>query len=238
MILLYIMDNSTLILIFVAMILIYMIFTYIFFESKREFILGFSKLVQGFAVGFLLLGYIDNKNKEKNEIIKQKKEEYIKYVSDTFDSIEQMFLNNPKELSNLWYEFYGFDNFPEPQSNNDNKNVNQNENQLKNIDNNAMTQFEYITLLKIIQKIYVVYIQNNDIFNDINFSDKLRHYIKRSKKFKKVFAVTKDMYSIDFYKKLVSTGLIDDADVNVENVDIPKLISSYKFNNNEKCKLI
>jgi len=211
---------------------------YIIYGSKRKFIIGISQVVQGFAVGFLLVGYLDAKNKERNEVVKQKKEEYVKYVSETFDSIEQMFLNNPKELSNLWYEFYGFDNFPEPQTNNDNKNGNQNEKQIQNADTSNMTQFEYVTLLKIIQKIYVVYIQNNDIFNDINFSDKLRHYIKRSKKFKQVFGLTKDMYSINFYKKLVSTGLVDDDDVNVERVNIPKLISLYKINSSEKCQLI
>jgi len=211
---------------------------YVIYGSKRKFIIGISQVVQGFAVGFLLVGYIESKNKNTIDAIKQKKEEYVKYVSETFDSIEQMFLNNPKELSNLWYEFYGFDNFPHPQSNNDNKNGNQNEKELKNADGSNMTQFEYVTLLKIIQKIYVVYIQNNDIFNDINFSDKLRHYIKRSKKFKEVFAVTKDMYSIDFYKKLISTGLVDDEDVNIENVHVPKLISSYKINASEKCQIV
>jgi hypothetical protein len=229
------MDNSKLILIFILITLIGMLTGYVIYGSKRKFIIGISQVVQGFAVGFLLVGYIETSNKDKNAIEKKNKEDYIKYVSEIFDDIEQMFLNNPKELSNLWYEFYGFDNFPKPQSNNDNKN----EKELKNADDdNNMTQFEYVTLNKLIQKIYVIYIAYNDVFDDINFSDKIRHYVKRSKKFQTVFALTKDMYSIDFYKKLLSTGLLDSDSVNVESVHVPKLISSYKITTPHPCQII
>jgi hypothetical protein len=223
--------NSNIILAVIVIILFYFIGQFILFETKREFIIGISKVVQGFAVGFLLVGYLESKNKEKQDEIKRKEEEYIRYVSDTVEEIEQLFLDNPKELTNLWYEFYGYDKFP-------NK-IGINEKEINNSDiTSEITQIEYVTLLKIIQKLYVIFIVDSNIYDDIYFINRVWHYIKRSNKCKYVFSVTREIYSIEFYKKLLSTGLLVEDEQDVIDVTIPNPTKSYVVENSKKCNHI
>jgi hypothetical protein len=222
--------STNIILAVVVFILFYFIGEFVLFESRREFIIGISKVVQGFAVGFLLVGYIENKNKEKEEAIKRKDEEYIKYVSDTVEKIEQMFLDNPKELTNLWYEFYGYDNFPDK--------IGINEKKINNFDNSEITQIEYVTLVKMLQQLYVIFIVDNTIYDDIQFINRVWHYIKRSKKCKHVFSLTREVYSIEFYKKLLEKGLIEESEIDVIDVSIPKVNDIGEITDSKKCNNI
>ena len=139
-----------------------------------------------------------------------------------------MFLDNPKELTNLWYEFYGYDNFP-------NK-IGINEKEINNSDVTAeITQIEYVTLLKILQKLYVIFIVDNTIYDDIHFINRVWHYIKRSNKCKYVLSLTRSIYSIEFYKKLVSTALVVEGELDIISVSIPKPTKSYTVPETKKC---
>lgn len=94
----------------------------------------------------------------------------------------------------------------------------------KNIDKiiDNITSIEYITLLKIIQYIEIMFIINENIFKDLNFRNRIINYTN-SKKFRRVLAYNKNNYSYAFLKKMNDLKIIVNTDIEVENISIPKI---------------
>ena len=120
-----------------------------------------------------------------------------------------MYIENMEELNNLYYEFYGFNNFSVGQIK-------------KTGDKSIITNLEYITIQKIIDYLFNIFITNPDIYYDINFNNKIINYTN-SNKFKKVFSYIKNNYSPSFIKLLNDQQIIKNSDIYVETINIPKL---------------
>jgi len=144
---------------------------------------------------------MSNENTKQIQDAYNAKRDYIDFIGRSFDKIDSYYLENPNELNNLYYEFYGYSNFP---VRNIKENINQNQNQRSDSnslteDKRKVTDIEYIVLLKIIQQINIMFITNEKIFEDINFRNKLINFT-RSAKFKEVLSFNKNI-PIDTIKK-------------------------------------
>lgn len=199
-----------------------LIYLYIHTVEHRILITGVVSILSSSTLVIGLINYINNEKIKQDTDNKMIQNNYVEY----FDKIDGYYISNPKELQSLFYEFYGYNNFPEKYDSNDkinNKNNNDNDNN-KNIDNtiNNITSIEYITIIKIIQYIEIIFIMNNNIFEDLNFRNRIINYT-RSQKFKNVLAYNKNSFTYNFIKKLLDLQLIYVKDIEVENISIPKI---------------
>lgn len=196
------------ILIIVYIIVVFVILTIYIYSPHSKLVTDSISILSGLTIA---LGIINFSNIEKqNEINKQveKMNSYVNNISSVFNKIDLLYVNNMKDLHNLYYEFYGFNNFPAPTKPDSNP--------------NRITSLEYITIQMIIDYLYNIFITNPEIFTDINFKNKITTYTN-SKKFKSVFAFLKNNYSPDFMKVLNERQIIKDNEIDIDNINIPKL---------------
>ena len=231
------MEFTTVLYIYFTLIII-LIYLYIYTVEHRILITGIVSILSSSTLVIGLINYITSENirNEQTNLSNQKK--YIDFISGSFDKIDNYYINNPSELHSLFYEFYGYNNFPEKYTNSKinnvtnnsinnnsiNNNINNSDDTNKNTDKiiDNITSIEYITLLKIIQYIEIMFIINENIFKDINFRNRLINYTN-SKKFKRVLAYNKNNYSSAFLKKMNELQIIIDKEIEVENISIPKI---------------
>ena len=220
-----------------------LIYLYIHTVEHRILITGVVSILSSSTLVIGLINYVSNENVKIEQETKTNQKNYIDFISGSFDKIDNYYINNPKDLHSLFYEFYGYNNFPEKYSGNDkindvnnsinnstnnniinNIDINNNDDNNKDIDNiiDNITSIEYITLLKIIQYIEIMFIINEDIFKDLNFRNRIINYTN-SKKFRRVLAYNKNNYSNAFLKKMSELKIIISSDIEVENISIPKI---------------
>jgi hypothetical protein len=239
------MDFTTILYLYFILIAI-LIYLYIHTVKNRLLITGIVSILSSSTLVIGLVNYISNEKDKNIQDTKTNQKNYIDFISGSFDKIDNYYINNPKQLHSLFYEFYGYNNFPEKYDDNDNNvnnnNVNNNhiinnntinnvdinnidDDSNKNIDKtiNNITAIEYITLLKIIQYIEIMFIINENIFTDLNFRNRIINYTN-SKKFRRVLAYNKNNYSNAFLIKMNELKIISSSDIEVENISIPKII--------------
>jgi len=230
------MFDFSFVLYFYIILISILIYLYINITKHRLLISGIVSILSSSTLVLGLINYINTENSKVNELKEKKQKNYIDFISGSFDKIDNYYINNPKLLHALFYEFYGFNNFPKKYDNdNDNNNDNDNDkinhtnsNIIKNIDinndeENNITSIEYITLLKIIQYIEIMFIINENIFEDLNFRNRIINYTN-SAKFRKVLAYNKNNYSNEFLKKMDYLKIITSDEIEVENIPIPKIV--------------
>ena len=209
--------NNYILMIYFLVILI-LIICYIYVDKDRQLITGIVSILSGSAVALGLLNYIHGEETKKQQSEYTAKRDYIDFVGGTFDKIDSYYLENPNELNNLYYEFYGYHNFPIKDKK---ENINLKEkNDIE--DKKKITDIEYIVLLKIIQQIEIMFITNEHIFEDISFKNKITNYT-RSEKFKKVLAFNKNDFPSVFIQTLDKLQIIIHKDLQIEEISIPKL---------------
>lgn len=204
-----------------------LIYLYIHIEKHRILITGIVSILSSSTLAVGLINYVNSENIRNEQETKTNQKNYIDFISGSFDKIDNYYVTNPKELHSLFYEFYGYNNFPEKYDNNNGNNMNHNMNNemVNNNDDkvkNNISSIEYITLLKIIQYIEIMFIINENIFQDVNFRNRIINYTN-SKKFRRVLAYNKNNYSHSFLKKMINLKIIDSTDIEVENLPIPKI---------------
>lgn len=216
--------NYSFILAVYFLIIVVLIFIYIYADSNRKLITGVVSILSGSTIALGLLNYMSNENTKQIQDAYNAKRDYIDFIGNSFDKIDSYYLENPNELNELYYEFYGYSNFPVR-----NIKENQNQNQNQRSDSNSLTEdkrkvtdIEYIVLLKIIQQINIMFITNEKIFEDINFRNKLINFT-RSTKFKEVLSFNKNNFASEFIEKLNKLKIITDEEIQVEQITIPKI---------------
>jgi len=232
------LDFTTVLYLYFILIAI-LIYLYIHIVKHRILITGIVSILSSSTLALGLINYVSSENVRNEQEAKANQKNYIDFISGSFDKIDNYYITNPEELHSLYYEFYGYNNFPEKYKNNKNfdKNsdiINNNgiNNSINNDDNangknidktiNEITSIEYITLLKIIQYIEIMFIINENIFQDLNFRNRIINYTN-SKKFRRVLAYNKNNYSYAFLKKMDDLKIISETDIEVENISIPKI---------------
>jgi hypothetical protein len=217
------------------MLVIILIYLYIYVVEHRKVISGIVSIVSTSTLLVGLINYVNNEEVKNQQTNESNQKKYIDFISGSFDKIDNYYINNPSELHSLYYEFYGYNNFPEKYTNSKINNVTNNSINNNSINNNDetnnkntdktidnITPIEYITLLKIIQYIEIMFIINKNIFTDLNFRNRIINYTS-SKKFKRVLAYNKNNYSSAFLQKMEDLKIIINRDIEVENIPIPKL---------------
>jgi hypothetical protein len=234
------MLNFTTILYFYFILIAILVYLYIYVIQNRLLITGIVSILSSSTLVIGLINYISSEKIRNDQENKSNKKNYIDFISGSFDKIDNYYINNPKELHSLYYEFYGYNNFPEKYNGSDKSNdiLNDKNNIINNVDMNTndddsnknidtvinnITSIEYITLLKIIQYIEIMFIINENIFQDLNFRNRIINYTN-SKKFRRVLAYNKNNYSNDFLIKMNELKIITSPDIAVENISIPKII--------------
>lgn len=232
MLLYYMLDFMTILYIYFMLIII-LIYLYIYTVKHRILITGIVSILSSSTLVIGLVNYITSEISRTQQTTTTNQKNYIDFISGSFDKIDNYYMNNPLELHSLYYEFYGYNNFPEKYTNskinnvtssiNDNS-INNNDDTNKNTDKTIdnITSIEYITLLKIIQYIEIMFIINENIFKDLNFRNRIINYTN-SKKFRRVLAYNKNNYSSAFLQKMDDLKIIIDRDIEVENISIPKI---------------
>ena len=207
-------DNNILTRIFTIyfICLIVLIYLYITHEKHRNIISGIISILSGTSIAVSLFSIINNEQKLQFETDKKSVQDYAEFINSSFDKIDGYYLSYPKELHSLFYEFYGNNSFPQ------NENISE---------NNKINTIEYITILKIIQHIYLMYIINNNIFEDVDFRNRISNYLN-SRKFKYIFARNKNNYSDRFIKYLLNLNFITEEELRVNSISIPSIGSSIK----------
>lgn len=227
------LDFTTVLYLYFVLIAI-LVYLYIYVVKHRIIITGIVSILSSSTLAIGLINYVTSENDRNQQLAKTNQKNYIDFISGSFDKIDNYYISNPKELHSLYYEFYGYNNFPEKYNGtdkiNDNNNIinnidinNNGDENNKNIDKiiNNITSIEYITLLKIIQYIEIMFIINENIFQDLNFRNRIINYTN-SKKFRRVLAYNKNNYSDAFLKKMDELKIITSNDIEVENISIPK----------------
>jgi len=223
------MDFTNILYIYFISIVI-LIYLYVYADEKnRKIITGVLSILSSSTLAIGLINYVSTEKTRYDQENKTNQKNYIDFISGSFDKIDNYYINNPEQLHSLYYEFYGYSNFPEKY---ENSKINDKNNNIINInkDNNMdmslindITSIEYITLLKIIQYIEIMFIINENIFQDLNFRNRLINYT-HSKKFRRVLAYNKNNYSQNFIKKMNELNIITFDDIKVENITIPSNI--------------
>lgn len=183
------------------------IFLFIYNQGQRSIIKGIIAILSSSAIIFFLVSYISEEIARKNQEEYNAKKTYVDYVSSKFAVIDNYYIDHPIELYNLFYEFYGFNNFPPLEDKKQTKSKN-------------LTPLEYIVLCKIIEDIYIMYYTYPEVFNDVAFRNKILMYTSSSK-FRTVLSYMKNNYSSDFIEELDRLDIIKTKYIQVENIEIP-----------------
>lgn len=211
---------SIIIIIFVAMVCI-LAYLYINIIEYRNIISSLASIMSSMAIASGVLSYYYEEQLSMNIRANNDRDNYIKFISGSLDNIDAQYIASPKELHSLYYEFYGYNNFPQYYDNvaTDTNNTNNKENLSKS---NPVTPFEYITILKIIQYISIMFVVNNDIFSETHFRNRILNFTQ-SPKLKYVLSHNKNNFSADFISKLVELKILQLDDMDVSVISIPKI---------------
>lgn len=187
--------------------IITVIFMFIYNQGQRSIIKGIIAILSSSAIIFFLISYVSQEVARKREEEYNAKKTYVDYVSTKFEFIDNYYIDHPNELYNLFYEFYGFNNFPPLEG-------------IKQTKNKHLTPLEYIVLCKIIENIYIMYYTYPEVFNDVAFRNKILLYTSSSK-FRTVLSYMKNNYSSDFIEELDKLDIIKTKYIQVQNIEIP-----------------
>ena len=200
-------DKNYIQFIFFIIILILLIGLYFnIYKKKPKYRLLFMNIIAILTTAIIFSGIVniilDNKaRKRKKE--KEDKNIFIEHNNENFIKIYKLFLEHPKELGNLFYDFYGQYGFPK---NNDKY-------------SKKINRFEYIVINIIIENLITMFIIDNSIFENLQFRNKIINFIK-SEKFKYVLARKKRDFPTEFVNKLISEKMVLPKDLQVENIDM------------------
>lgn len=210
--------NYSFILTMYFLVILILIIVYIYADTNRKLITGIVSILSGSTIALGLLNYMNNENSRKIQESYNQRRDYIDFIGGSFDRIDSYYLENPNELNELYYEFYGYSNFPirDKKGNINLKERNDTD------DKKKVSDIEYIILLKIIQQINIMFITNPGIFEDINFRNKIINFT-RSHKFKEVLSFNKNDFSSEFIEKLNKLTIINNKDIQVEQITIPQI---------------
>jgi len=176
--------------------------------EKKTILTDIVAILSGLTISFGLINYISAERQAQIQNSEQKKKNYIDNVSQLFIKINSIYLKYPKELNDLFYEFYGYNSFPLENEENHNN------------ENDAITSIEFTMINIIIESLNNMYIINPEIFDDLNIRNRILCFIN-SKKFKKILSQIKNNYSYHFINKLLEEQIITNKEIDVENVNIP-----------------
>ena len=157
------------------------------------------------TTAILLSGVINIviRHQEKQSLMdKERNQLFIEHNSKNYIEIYKLFLKYPKELGDLFYEFYGSVGFPK-----------------RNTESKQINRYEYIVINIIIENLITMFIIDNDIFQNLQFRNRISSFV-RSKKFVYVLSNNKGNYPSEFIKKLLDENLILPKDLQLENVNI------------------
>lgn len=224
----------------IVSVIIVVITSYMKYKSQVS---AFINLLSGGTVIIGIFGYLDANSREQENKEKEKSEQYVNYVSRIFTEIDSLFTANPKELEVLFYEFYGYTNFPTPISV-----IKENEMAVaafksttdvitldgtpipdyrpqyrltsanKHFHLNNVTPFEYITILIIIEKIAALHKISPEFGKEKHIKNRIKN-MTTSKKFGNVWLYCKYNYSEDFIQYLEENNFVSTADP--KSVNIP-----------------
>lgn len=216
------LDTNTVFL-FYFMFILFIITTYIYAPDKL-IVKDIVAILSGTTIALGLFNYVGSEKERNSREKKENKLNYINNVSSIFNKIDTMYLQYPEQLHDLYYEFYGYNNFPIKYTNDKETGHKYSQSSDKPNDNksNDITSIEYITINIIIEYVNNIYITNTEIFEDLNFRNKIMNYL-RSNKFKQVLSYTKNNYSPKFIRLLNDQSFITDNELRVESIDIPSI---------------
>lgn len=173
--------------------------------DRKDTLKDIVAILSGTTIALGLLNYVTiAKEKEKQEELQSKKL-YIENISSLFVKINSEYIDHPEELNDLFYEFYGYNNFP-----------------LNKSKNNNISSFEFMVINVIIEHLNNMYIINPSIFKDLNIRNRLLCFTN-SRKFKRVLSHLKNNYSFDFISSLIKEGIIRKDEIDLESVSIPRV---------------
>jgi hypothetical protein len=198
--------------------IVVLITLYIKFRRYRLLISGITSILSSSTLAVGIVNYINTANNKAESDDKENRQNYIDFVSGSFDKIDGLYIDHPEQLHSLYYEFYGYGFFPQHFNNGDKNN---NENADIKHDSN-ITAMEYITLIKIIQHLEIMYIANHSIFEDTTFRNRILNFTN-SNKFRKTLAYNKNNFSHDFIEQLFDSRIIHRDQLDVEEISIPKI---------------
>ena len=107
-----------------------LIYLYIHTVEHRILITGVVSILSSSTLVIGLINYVSNENVKIEQETKTNQKNYIDFISGSFDKIDNYYINNPKDLHSLFYEFYGYNNFPEKYNGND---------KINNVNNTTLT---------------------------------------------------------------------------------------------------
>ena len=208
------MDITQITFLYVSIVLI--VITAYFYMSEKVILKDLIAILSGLTIALGLINYItlQNETKKKNDL--DSKRNYIDNISSIFVKINSFYLQYPNELHNLFYEFYGFNSFPQKCTNIVTPSVTPSVNNI----NDDINSIEFMVINIIIEYLSNMFIVNPNIFNDLNIRNRITCFTQ-SKKFKKILSVVKDNYSQEFIDSLNQEKIILINELGNQNVIVP-----------------
>ena len=174
----------------IAAVIVVVVGSY-FRMSDKSVIKDIATIISGLTVAIAVTKYMQEEAAKIEESKKQKRLNFAQHISDKLASIDGYYLKYPNDLDELYYEFYGYSNFPWSE-----KQVSKNINKM-----------EFIVINIIIENLESIYHFDPVIFDDNNVKNKIVNYTK-SNKFRQVWMYVKHNHTNDFVKKMEKSKLI------------------------------
>jgi len=210
------MDTTQITFLYISLVLA--VITAYFYMSEKVILKDLIGILSGLTIALGLINYITIQNETNTKKDIDSKRNYIDNISSIFVKINSLYLEYPNELHNLFYEFYGFNSFPE------NSAVSVIQNTPKpTTDNQTINSMEFMVINIIVEYLSNMFIINPEIFNDLNTRNRIACFTQ-SKKFKKILSVIKNNYSQEFINSLNQEKIILISELDNQNVNIPKII--------------
>jgi hypothetical protein len=199
-------------------------------------------ILSGLTIALGLINYIGVERRNKVVSETTSKKDYIDNISSTFIKIDSLYLQYPDELRDLFYEFYGFNDFPQSdQTPNPTPSTSTNppnstpvsdviiEKRKKPIGTTSViSSKEFICIHLILEYLSNMFLINPEIFSELKIRQRIACYTQ-SNKLKYVLSSVKENYSVDFIKALDSQQLIMNSELDSENINIPYLYKVSKM---------
>ena len=100
---------------------------------------------------FASLTYYDQVVKDQEDRIIRNRDDYINNIGNIFIKIDGYYIEYPDKLQDLFYEFYGYNNFPKEDNNK----------------SEEVTGFEYIIIIMIIENINIIYSVRQNFYDNL-----------------------------------------------------------------------
>lgn len=211
---------SQMIIVYVLLVLI-VICTY-FYTSEKFIIKDIIAILSGLTIALGLLNYINIAIQNDIKKDKENKQNYIDNISSIFIKINSLYLQYPNELHNLFYEFYGYNNFPLSNESLENTPTPSTSPTSSPTKSHEINSIEFMCINLIIEYLNNMYIVNPLILSDLNIRNRITCFTQ-SNKFKTILASIKDNYSPDFFEALNTEKIILHKELNNQNINIPYL---------------